>query len=113
VLIRAAEPLVGSDIMLERTGKTKLDNTITKGPGNMSKAFGITKLHTGLLLNTTELFITEPAYAKRVYDISLPALSEKDIVTTPRIGVDYAEEDALLPYRFFVKGNKYVSGRKS
>jgi DNA-3-methyladenine glycosylase len=30
----------------------------------------------------------------------------------PRIGVDYAGEDALLPYRFYIKGNAYVSGRK-
>jgi DNA-3-methyladenine glycosylase len=113
VLIRAVEPLVGTDTMLQRTGKTKLDYTLTKGPGNMSKAFGITKLHTGLLLDTEELFIATPQFAKVAYNISLPPVKETDIITTPRIGVDYAGEDALLPYRFFVKGNKYVSGRKS
>lgn len=112
VLIRAAEPLVGIETMLQRTGKIKLDNTLTKGPGNMSKAFGIQKLHTGLLLNTEALFIARPEYATVKYGISLPLVTATDIVTTPRIGVDYAGEDALLPYRFLVKGNPYVSGRK-
>jgi DNA-3-methyladenine glycosylase len=113
VLIRAAEPIVGIDTMLHRTGKPTADYTLTKGPGNMSKAFGITKLHTGLLLNTEELFIAQPAFAQVVFGVRLPPVTDEDIVTTPRIGVDYAGEDALLPYRFYVKGNKYVSGRKS
>ena len=112
VLIRAAEPLIGMDTMLQRTGKTKADYTLTKGPGNMSKAFGITKLHTGLLLDTEELFIAQPAYAQKAFEIALPLVTEKDIVVTPRIGVDYAGEDAQLLYRFYVKGNKYVSGRR-
>lgn len=113
VLIRAAEPLIGIDTMLKRTDKIKLDNTLTKGPGNMSKAFGIQKLHTGLLLNTDELFIAQPKYAQLHYHITVPEVTENNIVITPRIGVDYAGEDAQLPYRFFVKGNKYVSGRKN
>jgi DNA-3-methyladenine glycosylase len=37
---------------------------------------------------------------------------EKSIIATPRIGVDYAGEDAKLPYRFILKGNPYVSGKK-
>ena len=41
VLIRAIEPISGVDIMLRRTGKTVLDNTLTKGPGNVGKALGI------------------------------------------------------------------------
>lgn len=36
---------------------------------------------------------------------------EEEIGASPRIGVDYAGEDALLPYRFYVKGNPYVSGK--
>ena len=38
---------------------------------------------------------------------------ENEIIATARIGVDYAAEDAILPYRFIVKGNKYVSGKKN
>ncbi len=46
ILIRALEPVKGIDVMLERTGKKQLDNTLTKGPGNVSKALGIFTTHT-------------------------------------------------------------------
>jgi len=102
ILIRALEPIRGIDVMLERTGKKKLDNTLTKGPGNVSKALGISfKVHSGLSLLSKELFIAEDYFK----------LSKKDIIASPRIGVDYAGEDALLPYRFFIKGNPFVSGK--
>jgi DNA-3-methyladenine glycosylase len=102
ILIRALEPIKGIDVMLERTSKKKLDNTLTKGPGNVSKALGISfKQHSGLSLISKELFITEDGFK----------LSKKDIVASPRIGVDYAGEDAKLPYRFFIKGNPFVSGK--
>lgn len=102
ILIRAVEPLKGIDIMLERTGKKKSDNTLTKGPGNVSKALGISfKKHSGLSLLTKELFIAEDEFI----------LNKKDIGSSPRIGVDYAGEDAKLPYRFYIKGNPFVSGK--
>ena len=102
ILIRAVEPMKGIDVMLERTGKKKLDNTLTKGPGNVSKALGISfKEHSGLSLLSKELFIAEDSLK----------ISKKDIVASPRIGVDYAGEDARLPYRFFIKGNPFVSGK--
>lgn len=101
ILIRALDPLKGIDVMLQRTGKKKLDNTLTKGPGNVSKALGISfKLHSGLSLLSKELFLAEDGFK----------LTKKDIIASPRIGVDYAGADALLPYRFFIKGNLFVSG---
>lgn len=100
VLIRAAEPLEGIETMLKRTGKMKADFTLTKGPGNVSKALGIDKAHTGASLYSDEFYLAEDGY--------VPA----EVVATPRIGVDYAGADALLNYRFVVKGNKYVSGKK-
>ncbi len=103
VLIRALEPLTGIDHMLQRTGKSKLDNTLTRGPGNVSKAMGIYTQHTGLSLLGKELFIVDDGFK----------ISSSEIIATPRIGVDYAGKDALLPYRFIVKGNPYVSGKKS
>ena len=103
VLIRAVEPLAGIDIMLERTAKTKAGFDLTRGPGNVSKALGILVKHTGLSLLSDELFIADD-------DVKY---SPKEIIVTPRIGVDYAAEDALLPYRFIVKGNGYVSGKKA
>jgi DNA-3-methyladenine glycosylase len=39
-------------------------------------------------------------------------IDPKDILVSSRIGVDYAAEDALLPYRFNLRDNKYVSGKK-
>ena len=103
VLIRALEPMKGIDVMLERTGKKKLDYTLTKGPGNVSKALGIFfKQHSGLSLLSKELFIAEDDFK----------LKKTDIVASPRIGVDYAGEDASLPYRFFIRGNPFVSGNK-
>lgn len=102
ILVRALEPVRGIDVMLERTGKKKLDNTLTKGPGNVSKALGISfKQHSGISLLSKELFIAEDDFL----------VNRKDIVSSPRIGVDYAGEDAKLPYRFFIKGNPFVSGK--
>ncbi|HOZ77332.1 MAG TPA: DNA-3-methyladenine glycosylase [Ferruginibacter sp.] len=100
VLIRGAEPLQGIEAMLKRTGKAKLDFTITRGPGNMSRALGISKIHSGLQLSGKEVFVADDGF---VYPAS-------DIGASKRIGVDGAGADALLPYRFYVKGNKYVSG---
>ena len=101
VLIRAAEPVIGIDAMLMRTYKKKLDYTLTTGPGNVSKALGIYTHHTGNDLQSEDFFISDDGYK----------LLAKNIISTKRIGVDYAAEDALLPYRFFIKDTKYVSGK--
>ncbi|MGZ5135938.1 MAG: DNA-3-methyladenine glycosylase, partial [Flavitalea sp.] len=102
ILIRAVEPLLGIDQMLERTGKLKLDYTLTKGPGNVSRALGIFTLHTGLSLLSDELYIADDGFK----------LKADQVFVSPRIGVDYAREDSLLPYRYIVKDNPYVSGKK-
>lgn len=101
VLIRAVEPIEGTDIMLKRTGKKKLDETLTRGPGNVGKAFGFHTSQCGLSLVSNELFIADDGYK----------ISGSMIGTSPRIGVDYAGSHAELHYRFFVKGNRYVSGK--
>jgi len=103
ILIRAAEPVTGVEEMLLRTGKTKLDFTLTKGPGNVSKALGITTQLTGFNLLEDTISIVNDGYV----------LKEDAIICTPRIGVDYAGEDAVLPYRFIVNNNPYVSGKKN
>jgi DNA-3-methyladenine glycosylase len=100
VLIRAIEPLQGVDTMLHRTEKFKLDNTLTKGPGNVGKALGIFKNHSGLNLLGHKIFIAD--------DNMLVKGNETGV--SKRIGVESAGVAALYPYRFFVKGNKYVSG---
>jgi DNA-3-methyladenine glycosylase len=100
VLIRAAEPLQGVTTMLKRTGKLKADYTLTKGPGNVSKALGIDKQHSGLNLLGNKIFIVDDGFT----------FNRNSTGTSPRIGVDGAGEAAAYPYRFYIKGNKYVSG---
>lgn len=101
ILIRALDPIEGIDEMLLRTNKKKVDHTLTRGPGNVSKALGIFTKHSGISLLGDSIFIATDGgkYTRR------------EIVASPRIGVDYAGKDALLPYRFYVKGNPFVSGK--
>ena len=101
ILIRAVEPMEGIDIMLRRTGKKIFNETLTRGPGNVGKAFGFHRSQCGLSLQSDELYIADDGYK----------IDKKLIVTSPRIGVDYAGEDALLDYRLYIKGNKFVSGK--
>ena len=99
VLVRAIEPVEGIITMLQRSGKAVADASLGRGPGNVSRILGIQVRHSGEELQ--ELI--------SVYDdgYRLPA---EQVGVSPRIGVDYAGEDALLPYRFYVKGNASVSG---
>lgn len=101
VLIRAVEPIDGIDIMLKRTAKKKMDETLTRGPGNVGKAFGFHTSQCGLSIISDEIFIADDGC--RVLKSMIGA--------SPRIGVDYAGKHAALHYRFFIKGNKYVSGK--
>lgn len=99
VLIRAVEPLIGTEIMELRRNMPASKAAISSGPGSAAKALGIDRSFNKKDLNGNEIWIED-------HGIQYPS---DDIVTGPRIGVAYAQEDALLPWRFFVKGNKYVS----
>ena len=101
ILIRAVEPLEGIPAMLARTGKKVVDNTLTRGPGNVGKAFGFHTSQCGSLLTGDEMFIADDKFK----------VTDDMIGISPRIGVAYAAEDALLPSRFYIRGNKYVSGK--
>lgn len=103
ILIRAVEPIEGKEFIAERTGKKKWDESITSGPGRVGKAFGFHTSQCGLSLIGNELFIGDDGYK----------LEEEDIISSPRIGVDYAGEHAKWHYRFYIKGSKYVSGKNS
>ena len=102
ILVRAVEPLEGIDIMLQRRRKEKLQPNLTAGPGAMSQALGLKTKHTGLNLQGPEIYIENRG-------IKIP-LSQ--LISATRVGVAYAQEDALLPYRFYIKDNKYVSKGK-
>ncbi|RYY62798.1 MAG: DNA-3-methyladenine glycosylase [Chitinophagaceae bacterium] len=101
VLIRALEPVAGVTDMLLRTGKKKADHTLTRGPGNVSRALGLHTIDTNTPLNSKTIYLADDGFR---FDAKL-------IAQSPRIGVDYAGEDAKLPYRFYIKGNPYVSGK--
>lgn len=99
VLIRALEPLEGIELMMKRRKKLQLDNTLTRGPGSLCGAMGITFHQDGISLMGDEIWIEDRK-------ITIP---NEAISIGERIGVAYAQEDALLPYRFWVKDNNYVS----
>ena len=99
ILIRAIEPITGIDIMLARKNMTTLKPNITAGPGSVAKAMGIDRKINGISLQSDTLWIEDKGLK----------FSDEQIAAVPRIGVAYAAEDALLPYRFYVKGNIYVS----
>jgi DNA-3-methyladenine glycosylase len=99
VLIRAVEPLNGTDIMLKRTGKLKLDNSLTKGPGNAAKALGISKDHSGINLIGNEIFIADDGFK----------IDKRLIGVSRRIGIEGSGNASLKPYRFYMKGNRFVS----
>lgn len=92
VLIRAIRPLEGIEWMKERRG-TDDPKILTDGPGKLTQALGVTTD-----LNTTNLS-ESPLW---IEDRGITFKDEK-INISPRIGVDYAEEDAQKPWRFFVK----------
>ncbi len=102
VLIRAVEPIAGIDTMLLRTKKLTADHTLTRGPGNVGKALGLHTQHSGLSLQSSELCIIDDG----------TTYPDEQLVATERIGVGYAAEDALLPYRLLVANSRYVSGKK-
>lgn len=96
VLIRALEPIAGVDMMNARRNAPK--GKLSSGPGTLTKAMGIDKSIDGKDLLGDQVWIAYPEKQE-----SIKILSGK------RIGIDYAEEDALLPWRFIIENNKYVS----
>lgn len=105
VLIRALEPLDGLDYMLIRRKMSALNYTITKGPGSLSQALGITQN-----LNATKLYDRKSPI--QLFE-SNQKYSDSQIGISKRIGVESSGESASLPYRFYVKGNVYVSGKNT
>ncbi|NVO18202.1 MAG: DNA-3-methyladenine glycosylase [Bacteroidetes bacterium] len=97
VLVRAIKPLEGIDVMKERTGKKAIGDKEGIGPGKVSKLLGIHFSHSGWSLVEPE----NQLYGDRIWiEDRMIRVDPSEIVSGPRIGVDYAGEDALLPYRF-------------
>ena len=94
VLIRAIKPIEGIDIILKRRKQKVLAKNTSGGPGTISQALGISTKLNGLDLTGKTIWLQ---------DVGIKILGE-NIINGPRIGVDYAGEDAKLPYRFILKG---------
>ena len=90
VLIRGIIPTHGEELMLRRTGKGRMSRDIGSGPGKVSKLLGLTTADNGCPLDGDVLWVED----RGIY------VPDHAIQITPRIGVDYAGDDALLPYRF-------------
>ena len=94
VLIRGIKPLVGMDIMMKRRNIKDSRKLNGVGPGNVSKLLGVHYSLSGESLLGDKIWIEDQG-------IKIPS---SKIVVGKRIGVDYAKEDAELPYRFSIKG---------
>ncbi|MFQ5754189.1 MAG: DNA-3-methyladenine glycosylase [bacterium] len=93
VLIRAVEPTSGIEIMKQRRKTEKLIN-LTNGPGKLFQAFGFQPaLHGEVVGKTIQL----EGYLDS---------NKWEIAASPRIGLSRAAD---LEWRFFIKGNKFVS----
>lgn len=99
VLIRAIEPIIGIDEMLKRRKKINIQPTLTSGPGSMSSSLGIKTSDSGSDLCGNRIYIEDRGIN----------ISDSKIISTKRVGVDYAGKDALLKYRFYIKENKFIS----
>ena len=103
ILIRAATPLQGIDVMLYRRNKSGPDDTLLAGPGSTAQALGIHTSHTGVALSGNQIWIED--HETKVED--------SEVIVGPRVGVDYAAEDAARPYRFVVEKTVYDKNRST
>ncbi|MEO0331805.1 MAG: DNA-3-methyladenine glycosylase [Bacteroidota bacterium] len=102
VLIRAIEPLIGLEIMKQRRELTD-EKRLTAGPGMLTKALGVSPDHYG----------TSLADGKTIWlEDQNEVVKEGEIIASPRVGIDYAGEDAQLPWRFRIKSNPWASKAK-
>jgi len=99
VLIRAVEPVEGIEIMRGRRGNMP-DRNLTSGPGKLTIALGIDRSYNGEHLLDDRIWLEEYCAFKR-----------SEIASGPRVGIDYAAEFVEMPWRFWIKGNQFVSKR--
>ncbi len=93
ILVRGVIPTHGMDKIKERTSYKKIESQSLNGPGKVAKALGIDISHDRTPLTGNKIWIEDRG----------GIVNKNDIITTSRIGVDYAGDDAKLPYRFVLK----------
>ena len=101
VLIRAVQPLDGIDIMLRRRNLKNISNRLTAGPGILSQAMGISVHISGQSLLDKQIWIENRENNNPLKDFK--------IISSPRVGVQYAGKDASNPWRFQVENSPWVS----
>jgi DNA-3-methyladenine glycosylase len=100
VLVRAIEPEEGVELMLHRR-PARERRELTSGPGKLCRALGIDGSYNGEDLTGRRIWVEETG----------ARFADEEIASGPRVGIDYAGEDALKPWRFRVRGNEFVSRR--
>jgi DNA-3-methyladenine glycosylase len=95
VLVRALEPTVGLELMAERRQKPAHSRLLTNGPGKLCQALAITGADYGRDLVGDELYLLDGPCGP--------------VARSPRINVDYAGAWAERRWRFFERGNRFVS----
>lgn len=105
ILIRAVEPVENVEIMRKRrlaastASNPKMpDQNITSGPGKLCIALGIDKSFDKADLLGEKVWISEHK-----------TIPMSKIAKGKRIGIDYADEFAEKPWRFWIDGNRFVS----
>jgi DNA-3-methyladenine glycosylase len=97
ILVRGLEPVEGIEVMRTRR-HSHPDRNLTNGPGKLCAAMGIDRQ-----LDTADLL------GNKVWLEEFEIVPASKISKGPRIGIDYAEEWILKPWRFWIKGNEWVS----
>ncbi len=101
VLLRALEPLAGIELMRARRGARIRDRDLCRGPGRLCQALGVSLAQNGADLRSSDLWIAEaPERAEQETGVG--------IATSPRIGIARAAD---RPWRLYLSGSPYVSGR--
>ncbi|MCI1820771.1 MAG: DNA-3-methyladenine glycosylase [Megasphaera sp.] len=98
VLIRAVEPISGLDEMLKNRGASSLCKNLTNGPGKLCRALDIDLRQNKLNLCGDELYVMEPMNTSQICTCR-----------STRININYAVKGKYFPWRFYIKGNPYVS----
>ncbi|MFA5927349.1 MAG: DNA-3-methyladenine glycosylase [Patescibacteria group bacterium] len=102
VLIRATEIIEGQEAAKTNVSNSKFakaNDKIATGPGKLSLALGIDRSHNGIdITNSDEIYI-----------LPRTATDKFDVVSTARIGIEYSKHSKELPWRFYIRNNKFVS----
>jgi len=104
VLVRAIEPVDNIEWMFERRKMQQTNHRLTGGPGKVGKALGITTQLTAcsLIEEDSPIWIEDRGIN----------IDEHQIIASPRVRVDYAEECAAWNWRFRIKDSKWTSRAK-